>query len=50
VIVNWYLQRIVGEFKQKKVDTFARVLQEMSATEVQNSNLGASYWSKVLSN
>jgi carbonic anhydrase len=49
-IVNWYLIKKVPEFKQQKIDTFSKVMAEMSSTEVQNSNLGAVYWSKVLSN
>lgn len=38
------------EFKKEKIENFSRILRELSSIEVDNSNLGACYWSKVLSN
>lgn len=37
-------------FKKEKVETFHVILREMASIEVENSNIGATYWSKVLSN
>ena len=38
----------MNEFKKEKVENFSKILREISTIEVENSNHGASYWSKVL--
>lgn len=36
--------------KKEKVENFHKIMSEMAAIEVENNNVGATYWSKVLSN
>lgn len=51
IILDWHLgDTIMPLFKKEKVENFHLILREMAAIEVENSNIGATYWSKVLSN
>lgn len=50
-IIDWNLsEKAISSFKIEKIENFSKILREMSQVEVENSNVGASYWSKVLSN
>ena len=48
-IVDNYLLLQIGQFKQLKLDEFARVVREISKTEIENSNSTAEFWSNLLS-
>lgn len=50
IVELYFCDRLIPEFKHEKIDNFSKILREMSSIEVENSNVGASYWSKVLSN
>lgn len=51
IILDWHLGEIVMPlFKKEKVENFTIIMREMASIEVENSNIGATYWSKVLSN
>ena len=51
IIIDWHLGDVVMPlFKKEKVENFHNILREMAAIEVENNNIGATYWSKVLYN
>ncbi|CDW84248.1 UNKNOWN [Stylonychia lemnae] len=51
IVLDWHLgDFMMPTFKKDKIDNFSHILREMSSTEVENSNVGAMHWSKVLSN
>jgi len=51
IILDWHLGEVVMPlFKKEKLENFHIIMREMAAIEVENSNVGATYWSKVLSN
>lgn len=51
IVLDWHLGDVMSpSFKKEKIDNFTTILREMSSIEVENSNLGAMHWSKVLSN
>ena len=51
IILDWQLGEItLPYFKKEKINNFSYILREMSSIEVDNSNVGATHWSKVLSN
>ena len=51
IILDWHLGEVIMPlFKKEKVENFHIIMREMAAIEVENSNVGATYWSKVLSN
>jgi len=51
IVLDWHLGDVMmPTFKKDKIDNFSHILREMSCIEVENSNIGAMHWSKVLSN
>ena len=48
-IVDYYLLAQILQLKQLKLDEFARVIREISKTEIDNSNTTAEFWSNLLS-
>ena len=51
IIIDWHLVEVMLPiFKKEKVENFQMIMREMANIEVENSNVGATYWSKVLSN
>eukprot|EP00347_Sterkiella_histriomuscorum_P006955 403350798 len=51
IVLDWHLgDMMMPMFKKDKIDNFSQILRQMSSIEVENSNLGAVHWSKVLSN
>ena len=49
MILEMELLKFCGTFKKQKLEEFSEVVREISQIEVENSNHGASYWSKFLS-
>jgi len=51
IIIDWHLSEVVmPQFKKEKIENFNIILRDMASIEVENSNVGATYWSKVLYN
>jgi hypothetical protein len=51
IILDWHLGEVIMPlFKKEKVENFHTIVRQMAGIEVENSNVGATYWSKVLSN
>lgn len=48
-IVDMVLLQQMQAFKTMKIEELARVVREMSQTEIDNSNATAEYWSNLLS-
>ena len=49
IILEIELLKFCGNFKKQKIEEFSEAVREISQIEVENSNHGASYWSKFLS-
>ena len=49
IILEIELMKFCGVFKKQKIDDFTEIVREMSQVEVENSNHGANFWSKLLS-
>jgi len=47
-IIDQILCKQLTEFKRQKVEEFARVVRDMSSSEVENSNSCAEFWSNLL--
>jgi hypothetical protein len=48
-VTDYYLLAQANQFKALKLDEFARVVRDMSTTEIDNSNTTAEFWSNLLS-
>jgi hypothetical protein len=48
-IVDKILLLQLGDFKTMKIEELARVVREMSQTEIETSNTTAEFWSGLLS-